>query len=171
MRGERAPATLPIEANFGSSPHARGTRTTEIHARNPRRFIPACAGNARQAGSIHPCPSVHPRMRGERPSGPDGHAYDDGSSPHARGTQQPEPDPAGQGRFIPACAGNALQGLIPLGVNPVHPRMRGERRNALHGLGHHVRFIPACAGNARKARTRRKPPSVHPRMRGERRSR
>ncbi len=46
MRGERAPATLPIEASFGSSPHARGTQPLEPCHSLCRRFIPACAGNA-----------------------------------------------------------------------------------------------------------------------------
>ena len=91
-------------------------------------------------------------------------------------------------RFIPAYAGNArpLQ-LLPR-LQPVHPRIRGERTSsgnlpsASSGSSPHTRgtpetsndhetsyrFIPAYAGNAQH----RSPPahggSVHPRIRGER---
>ena len=46
MRGERcrcSPNILPLR---GSSPHARGTRTSFCIPRPSSRFIPACAGNA-----------------------------------------------------------------------------------------------------------------------------
>ena len=86
MRGERGQCIGLGGADRGSSPHARGTHKGMSAGIAASRFIPACAGNA--SGPL--CPAwtgtVHPRMRGERPSGPDGHAYDDGSSPHARGT-------------------------------------------------------------------------------------
>ena len=73
-------------------------------------------------------------------------------------------------------------------MNPVHPRIRGERIEAgdavggVTGSSPHTRgtqpfdpelepgerFIPAYAGNACPGRRRRAGPSVHPRIRGER---
>ena len=46
IRGERTPATLPIEASFGTSPHTRGTHVRAVLLAVLGRFIPAYAGNA-----------------------------------------------------------------------------------------------------------------------------
>ncbi len=188
MRGERAPATLPIEASFGSSPHARGTQPLEPCHSLCRRFIPACAGNAwARARQTARC-AVHPRMRGERSMISCAASLASGSSPHARGTPR---GPAGRfrcRRFIPACAGNAESHAGPAHPYAVHPRMRGERwRNMMkprprpgssplaRGTHGHApfqyvipRFIPACAGNAARADRFPGLVSVHPRLRGER---
>ena len=73
------------------------------------------------------------------------------------------------GRFIPACAGNALDERAGCLGQSVHPRVCGERHTCaaahvascgssprvrgtrLHAVihAHLERFIPACAGNAR----------------------
>ena len=47
VRGERAALTLTDGERVGSSPRARGTRSRRNHCLPRRRFIPACAGNAR----------------------------------------------------------------------------------------------------------------------------
>ena len=47
MRGERWRATLTACPNTGSSPHARGTLWHLASLEPDKRFIPACAGNAR----------------------------------------------------------------------------------------------------------------------------
>ena len=95
---------------------------------------------------------------------------------------------ASAGRFIPACAGNALILPAKQSTPPVHPRMRGERASnpakavrpsgsSPHARGTPrdvdgelviVRFIPACAGNASRRASRSRNMAVHPRMRGER---
>ncbi len=49
----------------GSSPLARGTRSTERRHRKAHRFIPARAGNTSTALAPLPRWSVHPRSRGE----------------------------------------------------------------------------------------------------------
>ena len=87
MRGER---DSMIGIGFlirGSSPHARGTPMGSRQAGPVRRFIPACAGNARFRGGADIVDAVHPRMRGERviPKAILGGMT--GSSPHARGTR------------------------------------------------------------------------------------
>ena len=111
-----------------------------------------------------------------------------GSSPHTRGTRAQGAINGPNGRFIPACAGNASP--LPGGPTrpPVHPRMRGERtacsapglsshgssphtRGTRHYRGAHAttpRFIPAYAGNARSTAGRDSQSTVHPRIRGER---
>ncbi len=90
-----------------------------------------------------------------------------GSSPRARGTEEPFRRRDRQERFIPARAGNGRQSSSRHPCTSVHPRARGERRSrrsrrvghpgssprargteatpARRGQGH--RFIPARAGN------------------------
>ena len=148
MRGERSRGDSTGTLIGGSSPHARGTPAGRTCRTSQRRFIPACAGNA---ASPRPAPrarSVHPRMRGERSSDGFGRDAVDGSSPHARGTRRGVKQDEARHRFIPACAGNALDVLLDPGIHAgssphargtryahrsagcihaVHPRMRGER--------------------------------------------
>ena len=107
MRGERVISLRYDGFKGGSSPHARGTPfCTDIQV-SPRRFIPACAGNAHQRSWIGRSSTVHPRMRGERVVNPLFPESDIGSSPHARGTLTATVDCTTFDRFIPACAGNA----------------------------------------------------------------
>ena len=168
MRGERFCRTANVSRQSGSSPHARGTHGDDGDLERLPRFIPACAGNAHHR-SRHPRPSsVHPRIRGERPTGKRSMRRPRGSSPHARGTPCAAALPYRLVRFIPACAGNAASALHPSWPASVHPRMRGERPQLmtqwppLFGSSPHARgtlfgcrgqcpeprFIPACAGNA-----------------------
>ena len=111
-----------------------------------------------------------------------------GSSPHVRGTPIVGKAPDLEGRFIPACAGNASMRPGGWGGAPVHPRMCGERWHRMYqnrefaGSSPHVRgtqqaielafssvrFIPACAGNATARTADRQASPVHPRMCGER---
>ena len=168
MRGERVVALTRGVYGVGSSPHARGTPDAHDAETVQRRFIPACAGNARHSPSGSSCQSVHPRMRGERMWRRSDTVGVRGSSPHARGTRQLLPGHLIEVRFIPACAGNAQYRHRIALHETVHPRMRGERYPALEavsrapGSSPHARgtrtdkvvvddirrFIPACAGNA-----------------------
>ena len=107
MRGERAPFVRACRQPAGSSPHARGTHTGRPVEPEYPRFIPACAGNANIRSSTSYPASVHPRMRGERFGNVDRLPWQDGSSPHARGTLAVAAPAPGENRFIPACAGNA----------------------------------------------------------------
>ena len=153
------------------------------------RFIPAYAGNASGLGSRTPAGRVHPRIRGERRLRKLSKDDEAGSSPHTRGTLNRVSLMAGSVRFIPAYAGNA--GFRPSGPDghAVHPRIRGERIEAMllfffrggsspHTRGtlpvaieptFNARFIPAYAGNASVFTFRRHWITVHPRIRGERR--
>ena len=168
MCGERRCVSRLLKRQYGSSPHARGTRS----ARSGRR----------------PRQTVHPRMYGERARSSQRQAASVGSSPHVRGTPKLQLLDAVVVRFIPACAGNA-HGIRRFALHDtVHPRMRGERnlqsgrRSTADGSSPHARgtplhdldpimanrFIPACAGNAPSAGPATGSASVHPRMRGER---
>ena len=128
MRGERVASMFDLGKLGGSSPHARGTLLEDNDAQPARRFIPACAGNADAALLDQDRRSVHPRMRGERCVGVRSAARARGSSPHARGTRARFRKTAADIRFIPACAGNAMDHRKRLAHVTVHPRMRGERR-------------------------------------------
>ena len=170
MRGERPGKRLQPFVDTGSSPHARGTRTTARGWTGRRRFIPACAGNALALEVTAWRYSVHPRMRGERVAIRDAIQWEDGSSPHARGTLMPFDSSSSRNQFIPACAGNAYLTAPKSVAWPVHPRMRGERRSSTRQIffpdgssphargtpvyriidGRYPRFIPACAGNANR---------------------
>ena len=189
MRGERdigQPSHVPY---CGSSPHARGTLHKPGLAVLCLRFIPACAGNAAQAGARRSLSPVHPRVRRERCAARAAPCNESGSSPHARGTRYFPGLFALILRFIPACAGNASMECLSKSAMTVHPRMRGERDHCLpdwrhnHGSSPHARgtrtqanpsrrrrrFIPACAGNAITWFQGKGYHAVHPRMRGERR--
>ena len=152
------------------------------------RFIPACAGNAQPCRTPWKQSPVHPRVCGERRPRHHAHAQDAGSSPRVRGTPRGLPLPIDYGRFIPACAGNALRSPPSSSPPPVHPRVCGERiknrrsRSSTSGSSPRVRgtpdraprrvaperFIPACAGNAATSPARWPTSPVHPRVCGER---
>ena len=173
---------------LGSSPRVRGTRLTDGYAPVILRFIPACAGNAGACRIYSLLLAVHPRVCGERMNSFDRAGRAVGSSPRVRGTHQDLEDWDRDGRFIPACAGNAI-GIAPQSLAlPVHPRVCGERCGTLcaalgcHGSSPRVRgtprrartgapgcrFIPACAGNASFTGARLAAWPVHPRVCGER---
>ena len=130
IRGERDPYPFVTAANFGSSPHTRGTRLDDIPGIGSRRFIPAYAGNAPSRPGLKSSATVHPRIRGER-SRPFFLAdVIHGSSPHTRGTRLPE--------------------KLGSAIGAVHPRIRGERSFAPGRVQRKLRLIPAYAGNARR---------------------
>ena len=127
VRGERALCLPYAVAPIGSSPRPRGTyylvRWTDTH----KRFIPASAGNVRPPRSRPRPPAVHPRVRGERYHLSWRELINGGSSPRPRGTCRALSARPQGSRFIPASAGNVLQGLFSLVHRTVHPRVRGER--------------------------------------------
>ena len=135
--------------------------------------------------------SVHPRAGGEHGGGGAAAAQFSGSSPRGRGTHTETGHREGDGRFIPARAGNTDDRVLARIGFPVHPRAGGEhewfhstiaprigssprgRGTPLHlhaPSGCH-RFIPARAGNTPAPRWRRTGSSTgsSPRGRGTRR--
>ena len=167
MCGELDETGKTANQRYGSSPRVRGTPTSSATVPRGR--------------------PVHPRVCGELSPGAAAIAGVDGSSPRVRGTHPPPALGRVQRRFIPACAGNSFDGLIPSEILPVHPRVCGElpcatrrwRRSGgssprvrgtpqtSRGFSSSRRFIPACAGNSGIPRRRGRRGPVHPRVCGE----
>ena len=105
--GERGGRRIAGADRTGSSPRMRGTPTIPGSRTRRRRFIPAYAGNAICARKFGLAITVHPRVCGERQAGTSTAELTPGSSPRMRGTLRQAEEKGGQGRFIPAYAGNA----------------------------------------------------------------
>ena len=105
--GERTIRCGPCVIDIGSSPRVRGTQLARFRVELDRRFIPACAGNARASPTPPPRHAVHPRVCGERLRRSGVRDIPIGSSPRVRGTPAFTLSPPHCSRFIPACAGNA----------------------------------------------------------------
>ncbi len=112
--------------------------------------------------------TVHPRVCGERARRGRHPIAAPGSSPRVRGTRNTRYDESHNGRFIPACAGNAGQYRMTRSPHDgSSPRVRGTRF-AQTWQAARLRFIPACAGNALCRLRYQAGISVHPRVCGER---
>ena len=125
--GERVRRLAQSDLPGGSSPRMRGTHEAKQRDVRPARFIPAYAGNAKQALPIRRKEAVHPRVCGERALNLAGLIVVFGSSPRMRGTQSKNQTGRQMTRFIPAYAGNASTALAKRSTAPVHPRVCGER--------------------------------------------
>ncbi|EGJ06281.1 hypothetical protein SSJG_02329 [Escherichia coli D9] len=166
---------------------ARGTQCGRFRGIVRRRFIPAGAGNTSSDAKSGAAKSVYPRWRGEHSLLIAFSISDCGLSPLARGTLTVAPLRVGDGRFIPAGAGNTTNRDLSAVSLPVYPRWRGEHiiRKSIYILsvglsplarGTHieiknpirqVRFIPAGAGNTENTRRMAGSLTVYPRWRGE----
>ncbi len=151
----------------GLSPLARGTLRQPPASPAVRRFIPAGAGNTVCSHVLPVIRMVYPRWRGEHKARNFYSALDPGLSPLARGTLTVAPLRVGDGRFIPAGAGNTTNRDLSAVSLPVYPRWRGEHiiRKSIYILSVGLsplargtqlrmlpelrgqRFIPAGAGN------------------------
>ena len=167
VRGEHPVLRMVSAALNGSSPRARGTRSSQRTLSINLRFIPACAGNTRCSGATRCAQSVHPRVRGEHGEQYVGPLLSTGSSPRARGTRNANRRKVRERRFIPACAGNTMCTPCAGLMLAVHPRVRGEHERYQTGCRPYDRFIPACAGNTEPQKNDGPYYSVHPRVRGE----
>ena len=155
---------------LGSSPLARGLRSsTPPGARNPW-IIPARAGFTRPSCSGNQSGWDHPRSRGVYAAALPGKWVDGGSSPLARGLPGVDNYLVTLDRIIPARAGFTKRDFSQVPGGEDHPRSRG----VYFGLGladpGGSRIIPARAGFT--AGTPRSSPwsSDHPRSRGVYRS-
>ena len=110
MRGEHLSVSVTVPARTGSSPHARGARTTSDRENRGQGIIPACAGSTMQ--SLRSLPKVrdHPRMRGEHLPKSSAVLKREGSSPHARGAPIMRENLEVVKGIIPACAGSTRRG-------------------------------------------------------------
>ena len=88
-----------------------------------------------------------PRWSGEHGNLPTAALSSAGLSPLARGTRSPGSISTTTNRFIPAGAGNTIQGLRIKPISTVYPRWRGEHVVKDVEQDNQSRFIPAGAGN------------------------
>ena len=185
--GEQRALITPIASTVGSSPRVRGTEGVDHADCLDGRFIPACAGNRAGRARRCRCGTVHPRVCGEQANNSKFGLMGDGSSPRVRGTGEEHVNGWTDNRFIPACAGNSLDGSKLSRVWTVHPRVCGEQSKSTlrpaarcgssprvrgterfrRQLENGGRFIPACAGNRICKRTTHRKATVHPRVCGE----
>ena len=170
----------------GSSPLARGLRTTTSTCTRIRRIIPARAGFTGKSSARRRSTADHPRSRGVYAARVGEGPGRQGSSPLARGL----PPEAHRGRLgpgiIPARAGFTTPAGSSEGSSPDHPRSRGvyplpcslRRFSAgssplARGLRQHPRLrrlqgriIPARAGFTWSPRRSPSRTRDHPRSRG-----
>ena len=132
-----------------------------------RRLIPACAGNTPGCRGRHGTAPAHPRMRGEHFPERADRCSCDGSSPHARGTQELCVYEKGKQRLIPACAGNTCPRPAARSANPAHPRMRGEHSSMPSATQRKTGSSPHARGTLCTLRPVAYQVPAHPRMRGE----
>ena len=125
--GERRSCSGSDRLIGGSSPRGRGTHGLRPDECGAGRFIPAWAGNARQALRPRPARAVHPRVGGDRAWSISRWSRWPGSSPRGRGTPGRRRGVRRRRRFIPAWAGNAPDFRAGGEGYAVHPRVGGER--------------------------------------------
>ena len=186
-RGEHTPAALDLKKGRGLSPLARGTLHGYASSQRRSRFIPAGAGNTPRLFKRGRRGSVYPRWRGEHRLCLRLYRWWRGLSPLARGTPALFAALSLVARFIPAGAGNTVDGEFFIAGAPVYPRWRGEHDRLRHlavadqGLSPlargtqrlfpaqtlRIRFIPAGAGNTIKKLFCVSFRSVYHRWRGE----
>ena len=153
--------------NRGSPPHTRGIPDLPDAGGSVTGFTPAYAGNTSAMSQGQCGTRVHPRIRGEYSGFLLMRSTGRGSPPHTRGIHIIDVTLNVATRFTPAYAGNTAVSLIIAMRFRVHPRIRGEYRNAeeamtrAKGSPPHTRgirwllacverlfrFTPAYAGN------------------------
>ena len=185
--GEQTSLTAASGDTDGLSPQVRGTGAAFRVAAFRRRFIPAGAGNSREAGRPGPAASVYPRRCGEQITQATTGMQGAGLSPQVRGTAGIHQGLWHRGRFIPAGAGNRPAARARSIITTVYPRRCGEQEPASRawssafGLSpqvrgtagwaacecYGIRFIPAGAGNRQRPYGRPVVSTVYPRRCGE----
>ncbi len=127
-RGEHLMFCAMMLTTFGLSPLARGTQQPRKLDNQFMRFIPAGAGNTSERPQHNTRQPVYPRWRGEHSCVPCIARVMPGLSPLARGTLRRFSCVGDVWRFIPAGAGNTINGVLGYESQLVYPRWRGEHR-------------------------------------------
>ena len=130
------------------------------------RSIPACAGEPNPRMYPLSQPWVYPRVCGGTHASPQKAARHSGLSPRVRGNLQDFVDCHGDGRSIPACAGEPAAvrkaGMTGRGLSP---RVRGNL-SCNSWISPRRRSIPACAGEPSTSGVCLKASTVYPRVCG-----
>ena len=146
MRGEDCPSSSVASVDFGSPPHARGRLFRRFPDFVDERITPACAGKTSHASSAGTTSRDHPRMRGEDFVADTGQDFQQGSPPHARGTQIAGDVVGADPGITPACAGKThviFSKMLQCFKSPPHAR---GRRQASRESCRTAEITPACAG-------------------------
>ena len=154
-----------MAARAGSSPLARGLPAREELEMTSVRIIPARAGFTRLSQWSHEVPPDHPRSRGVYYLWTDAGQFGAGSSPLARGLQEPSRRARAPGRIIPARAGFTSPTQPNPTSGPDHPRSRGVYTLIPRERGC-ARIIPARAGFTNPENRAAAGRTDHPRSRG-----
>ena len=125
-RGENADSRFERNEALGTSPLARGKRTTATTTNASCWNIPARAGKTATIKSLTPHNREHPRSRGENRVLPVPAGTVTGTSPLARGKLSANIQLVGNLRNIPARAGKTPTGQATAHHHSEHPRSRGE---------------------------------------------
>ncbi len=149
--GEHFEADLRELCGRGSSPWARGTRSSVIVVTFNPRFIPVGTGNTNVSASLKKPLSVHPRGHGEHLSACNPKCPITGSSPWARGTPYRIHPHQVRFRFIPVGTGNTRQQRHTWAAHPVHPRGHGEHTKTALGYASTTGSSPWARGTRQPA--------------------
>ena len=185
--GEKPQLLLLVMNVWGSPPRARGKGLHHVLVNRLAGITPACAGKSQYC--IDKCMHVwdHPRVRGEKATGPCCSCASWGSPPRARGKALAGLGSSGGKGITPACAGKSTAWRFLPGRWTDHPRVRGEkwpdpddtftrsgsppraRGKVRPGAGRRVQrgITPACAGKRRRSTEGLTIFRDHPRVRGE----
>ena len=176
----------PLPLWGGLSPRVRGNRFIHAAQRSAAGSIPACAGEPFVCTSSHVRTRVYPRVCGGTIARWRFLAWLRGLSPRVRGNPGTVVDCRGDGRSIPACAGEPHRNLPRLPALTVYPRVcggtarEGTGTGTARGLSPRVRgnqrrlaydvvlvgSIPACAGEPQQQPQYQRQPEVYPRVCG-----
>ena len=106
-------------------------------------------------------------MRGEKPLAGGRGGAGGGSPPRARGKALISPVVSSISRITPACAGKSQNSCFQNRSTWDHPRVRGEKVDAISALVKETGITPACAGKSSAHRYAALLTRDHPRVRGE----
>ena len=185
--GEALRNRTATDGMSGPSPRVRGSRSAGQRGTGVSRSIPACAGKPLSWGRKRETTRVHPRVCGEAGGCGTGTRSGSGPSPRVRGSRPTAPDGTRPRGSIPACAGKPFSPRPSFRGAGVHPRVCGEAASGRPGsaaergpsprvrgsptlgarLGSRAGSIPACAGKPFGGGGSNVVERVHPRVCGE----
>ena len=146
VRGEKLVVPLRAFLLQGSPPRARGEDPARKEHAGRDGITPACAG--RSTPPICTCPSCedHPRVRGEKKSARAALPAGKGSPPRARGEGCSAGARQGGQGITPACAGRSSAMPSSMMIWQDHPRVRGEKQNAIGQSDYYLGSPPRARG-------------------------
>ena len=131
----------------GLSPRVRGNQAPLRPIPQPRRSIPACAGEPTGAGAGFPAYEVYPRVCGGTLYAPFFCRPSLGLSPRVRGNPAQSLETFDDLRSIPACAGEPIPRTHRADRGRVYPRVCGGTGRTFGGMAYSAGLSPRVRGN------------------------